>query len=52
LTPTVAATTQEATTQESIRNAAKGGISYFSAAAVIKEEIKSLEDAIKIQSVE
>ncbi|CAJ2651644.1 unnamed protein product [Trifolium pratense] len=41
-----------ATTQESIRKAAKDGISHFSAAAVIKEEIKSLEDAIKIQSVE
>ncbi|XP_045831628.1 uncharacterized protein LOC123923022 [Trifolium pratense] len=41
-----------ATTQESIRDAAKEGISHFSAADVIKEEIKSLEDAIKIQSVE
>ncbi|CAJ2647143.1 unnamed protein product [Trifolium pratense] len=41
-----------ATTQESIREAAKEGISHFSAATVIKEEIKSLEDAIKIQTVE
>ncbi|XP_045810488.1 uncharacterized protein YALI0A18139g-like [Trifolium pratense] len=41
-----------ATTQESIREAAKEGISHFSAATVIKVEIKSLEDAIKIQTVE
>ncbi|CAJ2642292.1 unnamed protein product [Trifolium pratense] len=41
-----------ATTQESIQEAAKEGISHFSAATVIKEEIKSLEDAIKIQTVE
>ncbi|CAJ2673386.1 unnamed protein product [Trifolium pratense] len=40
------------TTQESIREAAKEGISHFSASTVIKEEIKSLEDAIKIQTVE
>ncbi|PNY14158.1 caldesmon-like [Trifolium pratense] len=44
--------TVAATTQESIRKAAKEGISHFSYAAVIKEEIKSLEDAIKIQEVE